>query len=44
MAFAADLRPLARTSDHAEAVLTHSDTPGRPGQDPRKTLNVSRVG
>jgi hypothetical protein len=27
--------PLARTNDHAEAALTHSDTPGTPAQDPQ---------
>ena len=36
-AFAGDLCPLARTNDHAEAVLTHSDTPDRPIQDPQNT-------
>src|SRR5213075_788590 len=35
-AFAGDHDSLARTHDHAEAVLTHRDTPGTPAQDPRR--------
>jgi len=31
-AFVRDLCPLARTNDHAEAVITHRDTPGSPGR------------
>ena len=31
-AFVRDLRPLARTNDHAKAVLTHLDTPGSRGR------------
>jgi Luciferase-like monooxygenase len=34
-AFVGDLCPLARTNDHAEAVLTHRDAPGPPGKGPR---------
>ena len=33
---------LARTHDHAEAVLTHRDTPGTPTQDPRRTRTSAR--
>src|SRR6266498_4140392 len=34
-AFAGDLCPLARTNDHAKAVLTHRDTPGHPAKATR---------
>jgi hypothetical protein len=34
-AFVCDHASLARTHDHAKAVLTHRDTPGTPVQDPR---------
>ena len=35
-AFVHDHGSLARTHDHAEAVLAHHDTPGTPAQDPRR--------
>ena len=34
-AFVRDRCPLARTHDHAEAVLTHRDKPRPPAEDPR---------
>src|ERR1019366_631542 len=43
-AFAGDHCPLARTHDHAEAVLTHRDTPDRPGSKSAKTLDISQAG
>jgi hypothetical protein len=33
---------LARTHDHAEAVLTHHDTPGTPVQDPQNASASAR--